>query len=52
MALIGVALAGFNTNGQPHANAGTILCATRLSGKFHGVMKPQGPMGTRCHMPR
>ena len=49
---IGVAEAGFNTNGQPQARAGAILWATRLSGKFHGVMNAHGPTGTRFHMPR
>jgi hypothetical protein len=29
---IGVKLAGFNTNGQPAAMAGAILCAVRLIG--------------------
>ena len=36
---------------QPAAMAGATLCATRLSGKLNGVMKPQAPTGTRFHMP-
>ena len=43
----GVLLAGLSTKGQPTAIAGAILCAARLSGKLNGLMKLQGPTGTR-----
>ena len=51
MAPSGVRLAGFITNGQPTAMAGAILWAARFSGKLNGLMKLQGPIGTRFHMP-
>ena len=52
IALTGVRLAGFNTNGHPAAMAGAILWATRLSGKLKGEIRAQGPIGTRWTIPR
>ena len=49
---IGVRSAGFSTKGQPQAMAGATLWATRFSGKLNGVMKEQGPIGTRRVIPR
>ena len=35
------------TIGAPTANAGAILCATRLTGKLNGVIASTGPSGNR-----
>ncbi len=43
----GVCLAGFHTIVQPAAIAGPILRVPIAVGKFHGVMKKQGPTGWR-----
>ncbi len=48
----GVRLAGLSTKGQPAAIAGATLCAARFNGKLKGVMKEQGPTGTRRVKPR
>lgn len=47
----GVLLAGFNTKGHPTAIAGATLCATRLSGKFHGLTMDTGPIGNFLTIP-
>ena len=38
---------GLNTTAFPAASAGPILRAARLSGKFHGVIAPTTPRGSR-----
>ena len=43
----GVTLAGLMTTVQPAARAGAILRVAIASGKFHGVMAPQTPIGCR-----
>ena len=48
---IGVALAGFNTKGQPAAIAGAILCAVKFNGKLKGLIKDTVPMGTCLTIP-
>ena len=52
-------LGAFDPDVQPaideprvEAIAGATLCATRFSGKLNGVMKAQGPIGTRLTIPR
>ena len=45
----GVSCAGFMTIVQPAAIAGPILRVPIAIGKFHGVMKKQGPTGWRMH---
>ena len=47
----GVVLAGFNTTVLPAAMAGATLFAARVSGKFHGTMAPQTPIGMRTTSP-
>ena len=47
----GVAPAGLRTTAQPAANAGAILCATRLSGKLNGEIAPTTPIGSRMTRP-
>ena len=46
MALNGATSLGFSTIVQPTAMAGATLQAIWLIGQFHGVMKPQTPMGS------
>jgi hypothetical protein len=41
----GVCLAGLTTHVHHAASAGPILRVPIASGKFHGVMNRQGPMG-------
>ncbi len=41
----GVSSAGLMTTVHPAASAGAILRVAIASGKFHGVMKKQGPTG-------
>lgn len=36
---------------RTHDKSGATLCATRLSGKFNGVMAAIGPIGNRHVMP-
>jgi len=43
----GVSAAGLTTTVQPAASAGAILRVAIANGKFHGVMKNDGPTG-RC----
>ena len=43
----GVSFVGLNTMVQPAAMAGPILRAPMASGKFHEVMRMQGPTGSR-----
>src|SRR4051794_38459873 len=43
----GVRAGGLMTTVQPAASAGAILRVAIANGKFHGVMKKQGPTG-RC----
>jgi hypothetical protein len=38
---------GLNTTVLPAANAGPILRLARLRGKFHGVITPTTPTGSR-----
>src|SRR5690606_42107188 len=49
--LIGVRLAGLRIKGVPTAMAGPSLWAARFRGKLNGLIKAQGPMGTRVVMP-
>src|SRR3984893_5444829 len=42
----GVAVAGFNTIGQPAAKAGPALRVIIAAGKFHGVIAAQTPIGS------
>ena len=48
----GVRLAGLNTMVQPAATAGPILRVAMARGKFHGVMRMQGPTGSWVTMRR
>ena len=45
--LSGVSSATFTTTVLPQASAGATFQATIRSGKFHGVMMPQTPYGSR-----
>ena len=47
LALRGDTSLGFSTMVQPAAMAGATLQAIWFSGQFHGVIKPQTPMGSR-----
>ena len=47
----GVSGAGLSTTVLPAARAGPSLARFRLSGKFHGVMAPTTPTGSRPHQP-
>ena len=47
-ALAGTRLAGLNTTALPKARAGAIFQAAVAMGKFHGVMMPTTPTGSRC----
>ena len=44
-AVSGVASAGLTTTGQPAASAGATLRVIMASGKFHGVIAAQTPIG-------
>lgn len=46
----GVSLGGLMTTEQPAASAGAILRVIMAAGKFHGVIIPQTPMGSRIVM--
>ena len=46
-AVRGVCSAGFNTDVLPHASAGPSFHAAISSGKFHGMICPQTPTGSR-----
>ena len=48
----GVVLAGLATTVFPTARAGAILFASRVSGKFHGMMAPTTPSGRRTTSPK
>ncbi len=48
MASIGASSDGFSTIVQPAASAGSTLQAIWLVGQFHGVMRPQTPIGSRA----
>ena len=41
---------GLSTMVQPTASAGNTFTTIWLSGQFHGVMKPQTPIGSRRTM--
>ncbi len=43
----GVSSAGFSTTVLPHASAGPSFHDAMLSGKFHGVISPTTPSGSR-----
>jgi hypothetical protein len=45
IAVSGVVSAGFSTTVLPHASAGAIFHAAISSGKFHGMICPQTPIG-------
>ncbi|MND06821.1 hypothetical protein D3C83_284390 [compost metagenome] len=45
IAVSGVVSAGFKTTVLPHARAGAIFHAAIKSGKFHGMIWPQTPIG-------
>ena len=47
----GVVLAGLATTVLPTASAGAILFASRVSGKFQGMMAPTTPSGRRTTRP-
>ena len=47
IALSGAISLGFSTMVQPAASAGATLHMIWLIGQFHGVMKPQTPIGSR-----
>ncbi len=47
IAVNGVCVAGFSTTVFPHASAGAIFHAASDSGKFHGVIAPITPSGSR-----
>ena len=47
MALTGAISLGLSTTVQPAASAGAIFRVIWLSGKFHGVMQPTTPIGSR-----
>jgi hypothetical protein len=44
----GVSVAGFNTRVFPVASAGPIFHTAIMSGKFHGMICPHTPNGSRC----
>ncbi len=46
-AVSGVSSAGFSTSVLPAASAGAIFQAAIVSGKFHGVISPTTPSGSR-----
>ncbi|MNQ51360.1 hypothetical protein D3C85_653390 [compost metagenome] len=46
-ALAGTRFAGLNTTALPKARAGAIFHAAVAMGKFHGVMMPITPIGSR-----
>ena len=46
-AVSGVSSAGFNTMLQPVASAGPTFHTVIISGKFHGMMAPTTPTGSR-----
>ena len=46
-AVSGVTEAGFRTTALPSASAGAIFHIACSSGKFHGVMAPTTPIGSR-----
>src|ERR1700691_2482385 len=46
-AVSGVCSAGFRITVFPQASAGAIFCAAIIRGKFHGVIRPQTPIGSR-----
>src|SRR5207302_1528096 len=48
----GVVLAGLATTVLPTASAGAILFASRVSGKFHGMIAPTTPRGRRTTSPK
>ena len=48
IALSGAISLGFSTIVQPAASAGATLHMIWLIGQFHGVMKPQTPIGSRA----
>ena len=43
----GVSLAGFSTSVLPAESAGPIFHTAIMSGKFHGMICPQTPIGSR-----
>ena len=43
----GVCSAGFRIIVFPHASAGAIFVTAIISGKFHGMIRPQTPTGSR-----
>jgi hypothetical protein len=45
--LSGAISLGFSMDVQPAASAGASFEATWLSGQFHGVIRPQTPIGSR-----
>ena len=47
MAVSGVCSAGFSTTVQPVASAGASFHDAISSGKFHGTIWPQTPIGSR-----
>ena len=47
IALTGAISLGFNTTVQPAAKAGATFKVIWFKGKFHGVMQPTTPMGSR-----
>ena len=47
----GVVSAGLATTVLPAARAGPTLLASRVSGKFHGVIAPTTPSGRRTTIP-
>ncbi len=47
----GVVLAGLMMIVLPAANAGPNFVPINVSGKFHGTMPPQTPIGWRTTMP-
>ena len=44
----GVSVAGLSTTVLPVASAGPIFHTAIMSGKFHGMIWPQTPNGSRC----
>jgi hypothetical protein len=51
MALSGAISLGLSTTVHPVARAGATFDATWFSGQFHGVMRPQTPIGSRRTIP-
>jgi hypothetical protein len=43
----GVCSAGLSTTVLPHARAGPTFHAAMIIGKFHGMMPPHTPIGSR-----